>query len=187
MDYGNTHRELIDRCLAHDRQAQFEFYQLYSRAMYNVCLRIVHKSEVAEDLLQNSFVDFFSKLHTFKGNSSVGAWLKRICVNNCISYLKKRRVQLVEMEERHTGVADENFNESTDCGGLNVAAVKAAMQQLSDGYRTIFSLYALEGYDHQEIAQILDITESTSKSQYSRAKARLRQILGSYSEEILYG
>ena len=147
---------------------------------------MLNRAEAAEDVLQNSFVDFFTKLHTFKGDSSVGAWLKRICINNCISYLKKRRIRLVEMEDRHIGIADTCFDDSA-VGGLNVKAVNAALQQLSDGYRTVFSLYCLEGYDHQEIADIMGIAESTSKSQYSRAKAKLRTILGEYSDEVLYG
>ena len=177
LDYGSTHKTLIDRCLRNERKAQAEFYQLYSRAMYNVCLRMVRRSDVAEDILQNSFLDFFRKLDTFKREASVGAWLKRICINNCITHLKKRRHELVELDDRHAALADPSCHDDSVENGLSVSAVNSALMQLSDGYRTVFSLYCLEGYDHQEIAEILDITESTSKSQYSRAKARLRQIL----------
>ena len=145
--------------------------------MYNVCLRMVRRADVAEDILQNSFLDFFRKLESFKREASVGAWLKRICINNCITYLKKRRLDLVEMQDHHTGISDDSCWSDHSENGLSVAVVNAALLQLSDGYRTVFSLYCLEGYDHQEIADILNITESTSKSQYSRAKAKLRQIL----------
>ena len=128
----------------------------------------------AEDLLQNSFVDVFTKLDTFRFQSSIGAWIKRIVVNNCINFLKKRRLYFEEVTDRLSQLEDSsNIAESS----LNVESVKDAMFQLPDGYRVVFSLYLLEGYDHQEIAEILNISVATSKSQYSRAKAKMRSIL----------
>lgn len=157
-----------------DRKAQFELYRLYSQAMYNICLRMVNDDLDAEDLLQQSFVDVFTKMDSFRYESSIGAWIKRIVVNNCINFLKKRRLQIQSLDDSFHQVADDfpidNYN-------INVKAINEAIRQLPDGYRVVFSLYLFEGYDHQEIGQILDITEATSKSQFSRAKKKLRDLL----------
>jgi len=176
LNYASTHKSIVEACKRGDRQAQFELYRLYSKAMYNVCLRMVKNDVEAEDLLQNSFVDVFTKLHTFKYQSAIGAWIKRIVVNNCINFLKRRRMYFEELEDRHAEVKAEYPKEPQK---FNVEAINNAIMQLPDGYRVVFSLYLLEGYDHKEIAQILDITEATSKSQYSRAKKKLKELLGS--------
>lgn len=132
----------------------------------------------AEDLLQNSFVDVFTKLDSFRYQSSVGAWIKRIVINNCINFLKKKKIYFQELEDRHATTAEAEVGlRGSDTQGLSVEAVKRALFDLPDGYRVVFSLYMLEGYDHKEIGDILGIAETTSKSQYSRAKAKLRDIL----------
>ena len=129
----------------------------------------------AEDLLQNSFVDVFSKLHTFRHQSSIGAWIKRIVINNCINFLKKRRIEFQEMDDNHSSI--EESPQSSNSPIYSVDAIKKAIFQLPDGYRVVFSLYTMEGYDHQEIADILGVSVATSKSQYSRAKKKLREML----------
>jgi RNA polymerase sigma factor (sigma-70 family) len=176
LDYANTHRDLVDRCKKGERQSQFELYRLYSKAMYNVCLRMVKDEFEAEDILQNAFIDVFTKLDSFKFESAIGAWIKRIVVNNCINALKKRRLQWTELDDKHGNIHDDSHHDSGH-EGLSVDAVKRALFELPDGYRVVFSLYMLEGYDHQEIGEILGVSEATSKSQYSRAKAKLREIL----------
>ena len=176
LDYGSTHREIIEDCKRGSRQAQFELYRLYSRAMYNICLRMVRNELDAEDLLQNSFVDVFTKLDSFRYQSSVGAWIKRIVVNNCINFIKKRRLKIEELDDKFHGAEKE---EKEDEMQLDVNTMNRALMQLPNGYRVVFSLYLMEGYDHKEIAGILNITEATSKSQYSRAKKKLRELLGS--------
>ncbi|RMG78579.1 MAG: sigma-70 family RNA polymerase sigma factor [Bacteroidetes bacterium] len=175
MDYGSTHQDIIEKCKDGSRQAQFELYRLYSKAMYNICLRMVRNEPDAEDLLQHSFMDVFAKLHTFRYQSSVGAWIKRIVVNNCINFLKKRRLRFEELNERISGSVVE-ANDDDDLN-FDIGAFNEALLKLPDGYRVVFTLYLLEGYDHKEIAGILDISEATSKSQYSRAKKRLRELL----------
>jgi RNA polymerase sigma factor (sigma-70 family) len=137
----------------------------------------------AEDLLQNSFVDVFTKLHSFRYQSTVGAWIKRIVINNCINFLKKRRLQIEELKDHYTGVPAEEETPTRDIP-LTTDSVRKALGQLPDGYRVVFSLYMFEGYDHKEIGQILGVTEATSKSQYSRAKRKLRDILLSTSRAI---
>ena len=137
---------------------------------------MVGRESDAEDLLQNSFIDVFSKLHTFRYQSSIGAWIKRIVVNNCINFLKRKRIYF---EDLNNAYEYEFSHQDDDLGGgkVNVDAIKKALFQLPDGYRVVFSLYSLEGYDHKEIAQILNVTEATSKSQYSRAKKKLKELL----------
>lgn len=128
----------------------------------------------AQDVLQNSFVDVFRNIDSFSYQATPGAWIKRIVINNCINHLKKRRLQLVEFEAKHEMIDDA----ADPChGDLSVHKVKSAISQLSDGYRTIFTMYTMEGYDHGEIATCLGITESTSKSQYHRAKQKIKQII----------
>ena len=179
LDYASTHRDIVEKCKRGNRRAQFELYRLYSKAMYNVCLRMVRNEQDAEDLLQNSFLDVFSKLHTFRFQSSVGAWIKRITVNNCINHLKRNRLFFEELEERHVEVPAKAEQEEMDEPplGLDVESVKKAVYGLPDGYRAVFTLYLFEGYDHKEIASILEITEATSKSQYSRARKKLKELL----------
>jgi len=175
LDYTKTHKVIVDGCLRGDRQAQFELYRLYSKAMYNVCLRMVNNTEDAEDLLQNSFIDVFSKMDSFRAEASIGAWIKRIVINNCINYLKKKRLKVEELiENYHDAVIPI---EECDDPNLTVPMVREALKELPTGYRVVFSLYAFEGYDHEEIGNILEISTSTSKSQYSRAKQKLRDHL----------
>ena len=184
------HNHIVEACKRGDRKAQFELYKLYSKAMYNICLRMLGSAENAEDALQNSFVDVFSKLDSFRFESSIGAWIKRIVINNCINYMKKRRLEFAELNDNLHHVVDDN--NSLSAGGqpisdevLNVKLIQKAIMQLPEGYRVVFSLYAMEGYDHEEIGEILGVTEATSKSQYSRAKARLREILQSPRHVII--
>ncbi len=175
LEYADTHRAIVEQCQQGKRQAQFELYRLYSRAMYNICLRMVRDEMDAEDLLQRSFMDVFQNLKSFKYQSSIGAWIKRIVVNNCINHLKKNRLQIEELKSYHSDRAEEEFDLNNY--QYSVEEVKLALNNLPDGYRVVFSLYLLEGYDHKEIAEILSISEATSKSQFSRAKKKLKDML----------
>jgi len=133
----------------------------------------------AEDMLQNAFVDVFLKIDSYRGDATIGAWIKRIVINTCINHLKKRKLDTTEWDDRIGDLpAESSFDEQQVA--LSVDNVKRAMSELPDGYRTVFSLYLIEGYDHKEIAGIMGITEATSKSQYSRAKQKLREILEEY-------
>ncbi len=182
MEYNKIHREIVEACRQEDPKAQFELYELYSKAMYNVCLRMVKNEMDAEDLLQNSFVDVFTKLDSFRFQSSIGAWIKRIVINNCINFLKKKRLYFEEIDDRTKYVEEEQDIQNHS---LSVETVKQAVFKLPDGYRVVFSLYLLEGYDHQEIADILGVSVATSKSQFSRAKKKVKQLL--LSEQLSTG
>jgi len=177
--YEDIHRDVIEACMKGDVRAQYQLYSLYSRAMYNICYRMTNAQEEAEDMLQESFTYAFSKLGSFRFESSFGAWLKRIVVNNCINHLKKKRVELVYTEQSNDPMPEDD---NVDYGEikLRVESVMKAVGQLPEGYRIVFSLYLLEGYDHKEISEILGISESTSKSQFLRAKQKIKEILMSY-------
>jgi RNA polymerase sigma factor (sigma-70 family) len=170
----NIHEELIDRCRMGDREAHYKLYKLYSRAMYNVGYRITGNEEDAEDVLQEAFISAFKNLHHYRGDASFGSWLKRIVINKALNVLKKHKWEM--MPEKEIEVADEQ-QEPEYLESLNVSKVRHAIQQLPDGYRTVLSLYLLEGYDHQEIGEIMGISESTSKSQLNRAKNKLKEQL----------
>ncbi len=174
--YPDIHNEVIEACKKGDRKAQYELYKLYSKAMYNICFRICNSSAEAEDVLQEAFVEVFKKLHTFKGESTFGAWLKRVVVNRAINQIKKRKLELVSVEKYDFKEETENNEEDIK---LQVEQVNKAIQLLPDGFRTVLTLYLIEGYDHKEIGEILNITESTSKSQFNRAKKRLLEIIKS--------
>lgn len=174
MDYTSTHRDIVEGCQSGNRQAQYKLYDLYAKAMYNICLRMVRDELDAEDILQNSFVNIFTKINSFRFQSSIGAWIKRIVVNNCINFLKKKRLEFEELNDDYKlSVVPEEEPKVQ----LDIDAVHEAIYQLPDGYRVVFSLYMMEGYDHSEIAEILNIAEATSKSQYSRAKRKLKELL----------
>jgi RNA polymerase sigma-70 factor (ECF subfamily) len=174
--YQEIHREIIELSIAGNVKAQFQLYSLYSRAMYSICMRMINRREEAEDILQEAFTEIFDKLRTFRFESAFGAWAKRIVVNKCINHLHKKRPDL-RFEAELKEVAEEDNHVDYDSLKLEVEKVKRAMQELPDGFRIIFSLYALEGYDHEEISTILRISESTSKTQYMRAKAKIRDLI----------
>ena len=173
----NDQKILIEACKTGDTLAQMRLYNLYAKAMFNICMRMLNIREEAEDILQEAFCEAFAHLHSFKAESSFGVWLKRIVINRCINKKKKKKVNfehrddIHNIEETDTNHAEQEINE------FEVKHVQKAMEQLPDGYRTIFSLYLLEGYDHTEIAGILNISESTSRSQYKRAKQKVKNIL----------
>jgi RNA polymerase sigma-70 factor (ECF subfamily) len=177
VSYIEPHREVIDACLAGSQQAQFELYRLYSKAMYNVCLRMLKNSTDAEDILQNSFMDIFGKLNSFNFQSSIGAWMKRIVINNCINFLQRKKFSFDEYDSNTHGKDAIDFAVDFSEESLSVEKIQRAMEKLPDGYRVVFSLYMFEGYDHEEISEILNISESTSKSQYHRAKNKLKELL----------
>ena len=170
--YQNLHQKVIDLCMLGDRQAQYQLYKLYSKAMYNV----TQNEQEAEDVLQESFLSAFKNIHSYKGTAAFGSWLKRITLNNAINLVKKRRLDFESVEDY--GDYDDRFeHEEKDDRDFNVSQVKKAIELLPDGYRLVLTLYLIEGYDHKEIAEILNITESTSKSQFNRSKKKLREIL----------
>jgi RNA polymerase sigma factor (sigma-70 family) len=176
--YIEKNTELVQECKLGNRKAQYKIYSLYSKAMLNTCIRIVKNQEEAEDVLQEAFIDAFTKIHSFRMESSFGLWLKQIVVNKSINYLRSKKLELVDIEENLHKIDGtiEVFNGEDDAE-LKVEAINKALYQLPDGYRTVLSLYLFEGYDHEEIAGHLGISESTSRTQYMRARNKLLQII----------
>ncbi len=170
----NTHRELVEGAKAGMRKAQFRLYELYVDAMYNVCLRIVKRKEDAQDVIQDCFVQAFTKLDQFRYETTFGAWLKRIVVNKSLNFLRDRKMVFEQWEP--VDVASETVAEKSE-PKQDLGKVKTAMQILPEGQRQILNLYLVEGYDHVEISEILNISTGTSKSQYSRAKKKLVEIV----------
>lgn len=174
MDNFNVyiHAQLIEECRKGNSRAQFTLYKQYSKAMYNLAYRILNNREDAEDILQEAFTDCFRNIGSFRFDSTFGAWLKMIIVNRCINHVKKKKTDLTFCENLPPVIYEEDEEVTFDTD-----RIFRGIEMLPDGYRIILTLYLLEGYDHSEISQILGISESTSKSQYSRAKQKLRNIL----------
>ncbi len=172
--YIDKHVNLVNECRKGNRKAQFDIYQLYANAMFNVSLRIVNNEAEAEDVLQEAFLDAFNRIADFRQETTFGLWLKQIVINRSINYLRKRKMEMVSVD--NVDIADEQPLDFED-NQLKVDAIKSAVQELPDGYRVVLSLYLFEGYDHEEIAHILKITENTSRTQYMRAKKKLNSLL----------
>jgi RNA polymerase sigma factor (sigma-70 family) len=173
---GNTdiHKNLVEESKKGSSKAQYKLYKLYAGAMFNTSFRLMRNREEAEDMLQESFSEAFMNLDRFRFESTFGAWLKRIVVNKCINEIKRKKADLEYTDDIARYSQKEADN---DLPILSVDKVKEAMEHLPGGSRMIFQLYLLEGYDHREIAEILGVSESNSKSQYMRAKRRIKEIL----------
>lgn len=172
----NIHQELIDRCRQNDRNAQFELYKIFYKPMYNTSYRILNNSAEAEDVMQESFLTAFGKLDSYTGEGSFAGWLRRIVVNNSIDQLKKRAVNL-SLDDLRNQPAEEESTENHHSIDYKIAEIKAALQELPDEHRIIISLFLFEGYDHDEISQILKISNNTSRTRYSRARKKLLYVL----------
>lgn len=170
----HIHESLIEACRRGERSAQFRLYNQYSRAMYNLAYRMMNNREEAEDMLQDAFTECFRNIGNFRFDSTFGAWLKKIVVNRCLNQIQKKKIDLSLYENLPTNISEEENEHDYE---YDSNAIAKGIEKLPDGYRIILTLYLLEGYDHSEISQILKISESTSKSQYSRAKDRLRNLL----------
>jgi len=171
----SLHKYLIRRSQRGDRKAQHELYNLYVGAMYNICRRMMGNDEDAKDVLQDSFIQAFSKLGTLQKEEMFPAWLKRIVVNRCLNAFKKNR-NMIELMNEEIETPQEEQEDQREVQ-FQVERIKKALDRISAGCRTVLNLYVFEGYDHKEIAEILSISESASKAQYSKAKSKIRRIL----------
>ncbi|HZG26392.1 MAG TPA: RNA polymerase sigma factor [Chitinophagaceae bacterium] len=175
---ANIHyNPLVERCKQGDHRSYSELYNQYCKAMFSTCYRLLNNHSEAEDILQEAFTDAFRHLRSFEYKSSFGAWLKQIVVNKCITHLRKNKIRWTDVDS--TSAYELPEEEVTDEKEIQykVREVKEAIQQLPNGYRTVLSLYLLEGYDHEEISEILGITHSTTRTQYKRAKDKLIQLI----------
>ena len=173
-NFIQTEASLIQNCLEGDRKSQKALYELYAPRLFPVCLRYTKNQMDAEDVLQDGFVKVFNNLNKFKGEGSFEGWIRRIFVNSAIEHLRRRKQETTGCELFENVITDR---EPSALDNLYNQDLKKITKKLSPGYQTIFNLYAVEGLSHQEIAKELGITESTSKSQFSRAKALLRTLV----------
>ncbi|KAF9660129.1 RNA polymerase sigma factor [Tenacibaculum sp. ZH5_bin.1] len=169
------HQSVIDACKNNDAKAQMQLYDLYCDAMYTVALRYVKDSFIAEDVMQEAFVKAFKNIDSYKKGVAFGAWLKRIVINQSIDYLKKRKLELVSINEEITTVADDdNWNVAAT---ISYQEIVNCIHQLKEKYRVVLTLFLLEGYDHGEISQILGISEVSSRTHLLRGKRQVQEQL----------
>ena len=166
---------LVTRCIRGELRAQKQLYHQYVRAMYNLVVRMVPNKMDAEDIIQDGFLKVFQKLDSFKGDATLGAWIKRIMINTALNHIRKNsKMEFSDLEtipELSGALANEDYVD------IDIKKVHKAIKTLPEGSRVVFSLYQLEGYQHKEIAKVLGISESTSKSQYQRARKLLQKQL----------
>jgi RNA polymerase sigma-70 factor (ECF subfamily) len=170
-------RKLVERCKKNDRRAQLVLYNYFVKDMYSTCFRIVKDSVMAEDIVQESFISAFRSIRRFSNEVPFSAWIRRIVINQSITTLRRNKHhKLFELDEEKIGAEiTEEVNAKEEEVELTrqLAEIRLALLELPDGFRTIFSLYYIEGYDHDEIAEIMGIRASTSRSQLTRAKQKL--------------
>ena len=176
----HIHQELIEGCRQNNPKAQLQVYKLYYKAMFNTSLRIVNDTAEAEDVMQESFLQAFQNIEAYRGDSTFGAWLKRIVINRSLDVLKKNRPEH-SMDELDHEPAESGFDDEDYMMVLSskVETIRKCIHMLPDNYRVVLSLYLLEGYDHEEISQILDIRENLSRIRYFRARKKLLEYIGS--------
>lgn len=173
--------QLIEGCRKGDRRAQKALYEAYSRKMMGVCLRYIGDRETAQDVLQDGFLKVFTHIETYTGTGSFEGWLRKIFVNSALEQLRKQDVLRESTDLDST--AELAQTDSSPLADISAAELMRLIQSLPDGFRTVFNLFAIEGYSHKEIAEQLQITESTSRSQYTRAKQLLqRKVNALYGE-----
>lgn len=170
-----TDEELVKACILKVQTAQKQLFERFSRKMMGICLRYASRSEEAEDMLQNGFIRVFEKIETFRGTGSLEGWIRKIVVNESLTWLRKNKAMKMNIDiedAKYMVPGNSHVSES-----MNEKDLLRIIQQLPVGFRTVFNMYAIEGYSHKEIADLLGISEGTSKSQYSRAKVHLQNML----------
>ncbi len=174
--YINIHQDLIDACKSGDRKAQFDLYRNYYKAMYNTSLRIVNDTAEAEDVMQEAFLDAFRRIGSYSGDGSFGSWLKRIVVNRSLDQIRKKR-EMLPIDELKGDLPEEVAAVTEEDIHFQVEEVRKAIGLLPEDFRVILSLVLLEGYDHEEVSRMLNISNQLSRTRYSRARQKLLAIL----------
>ncbi|MGO3707516.1 MAG: RNA polymerase sigma factor [Mesonia hippocampi] len=171
--------QLIEACRQNDRKAQLKLYEKYSQGMYYVALRFMKNEHDAEEAMQEGFIQAFTKLHQFTGEVTFGAWLKRIVINKSIDMLKARKLDLVALDEHRVAKVEEDNNWDV-ADSVTIDQVKEAIAKLPERYKYPVMLFLIEGYDHEEISEILNITAVSSRTLVHRGKKKLQEHLKAY-------
>lgn len=177
----NSESELIRQCKRQDRRAQKLLYEQQAPIMLTVCRRYINDSDMAEEIMLSGFVKVFGKMDQFKGDGSFQGWIRRIMVTTCLEWIRnnKKLYKEVDLDEINPAIDFETADQSLEADDL-----MQMIEELPQGYRTIFNLYAIEGYNHKEIAEQLEISVNTSKSQLSRARSLLQKKLAENEREL---
>ncbi len=174
------HSKLINACKKKDAKAQMQLYDLYVKAMYNIALKYVQKTDVAEDVVQEAFLKAFKKIEMFDAQVTFGAWLKRIVINQSIDYLKKRKIEVISIDAKVINLSSEPIQWELN-KTISVNEIIKKINELPTKYKTVLQLFLLEGYDHQEISEILKISNVASRTQLLRGKNKLKKLLNNYN------
>ena len=173
----HIHDDLVEGCRKNNRKAQLQLYNLYYKAMYNSAFRIVNNTAEAEDVMQEAFLTGFQKIDDFKGDSTIGAWLKKIVVNRALDQIRTKK-EMVSLQETDLQIpVDDSTENFLEILSYKIEKIRKGIESLPDDDRIILSLFLLEGYDHEEISQVLSISNNASRTRYSRARQRLRDLL----------
>ena len=173
------HQSIIDQCKNNNAKAQMQLYNLYCKAMFLVAFRYVKDSFIAEDVMQDAFIKAFKNIKSYKNEVAFGAWLKRIVINQSIDHLKKNKLELVSInEEVIANTEDEDWEVESN---ISIDLIIEEINKLKEKYRLVLTMYLLEGYDHQEISEILSITTNTSRTHLLRGKKILKEQLKNMS------
>ena len=170
----DINNKLVDEARQGDQKAMFRLYKMYLPAMYNTCIRIVINKVDAQDIIQESFISAFTGLDGFRGEATFGAWLKRIVINKSINHLRNNKIMFTDLENINV---EDKETEDDDIPDIPAEVIHNCIKSLPDKARVVLNLYLLEGYLHREIAVILGISESTSRTQYNRARNLLKEKL----------
>lgn len=183
MEANQPHiTELVKRCKKSDQNAQLELYKAYYKAMYNAAYRILKDEFEAEDIMQEAFLTAFTKMNSYKGNVAFGAWLKRIVINKSLTQLKKNnRYQEVKMEVVQP---NESETDHVDYRSIESETIMYSIQSLKDNYRMVLTLHLIEGFDYEEISQIMNYSNENVRTTISRAKRKLKQVLLTNNPQI---
>ncbi len=173
-----TDEQLVEAILRQQAPAQRLLYDKYARKMFGVCLRYAKGKEEAEDLLQEGFIKVFQKLSSYKAEGSLEGWIRRIIINTSLDYIRRQKINWTDIEHIHEPGSEPEIMQK-----MGTLELLSLVQKLPTGFRTIFNLYAVEGFSHREIGVMLNISEGTSKSQYSRARSQLLQMLCEINKE----
>ena len=170
--------KLIEECKSNNKRAQIALYRKYNQAMYNVAMRLLKNPDNADDVIQESFLSAFKNIHQFKGEVTFGAWLKKIVIHKCLNHLKKKELDVVTLDESLEYNSEKEESDNWEFDSLIVLEdVKKSIDKLPDKYKLVVMLYLIEGYDHEEISEVLDISVVASRTQLMRGKIKLRQLL----------
>ncbi len=170
--------KLIEECRSNNKRAQIELYRKYNQGMYNIAMRFLKNRENADDIIQESFLSAFKNIHQFKAEVTFGAWLKKIVIHKCLNYLKKKELDVITLDESKVFNLEKEDSDNWEVdNSIVLEDVKKSIDKLPDKYKFVLMLYLIEGYDHEEVSEVLNISVVASRTQLMRGKVKLRQLL----------